>query len=147
MGINVLLADDNDDDLVMVRRAFQKLKTLKILQTVQNGEEVISFLKNIHQDKKKSLPDLILLDINMPKKDGFETLTELKNDPDLKHIPVIIFTTSNRNKDIERAYSLGASSFVTKPTILGDLERIVEQFEQYWSLVAKLMTLPSSNHF
>jgi CheY-like chemotaxis protein len=117
----ILLVDDSENDLVLMRRAFQMAKCNIPLQEVRNGEEVIAYLKGEgpYGDRIKfPLPTVVLLDLNMPKKDGFDVLAWVRAQPGLKRLTVIILTASMRGEDVERAFDLGATSFLVKPSNL-----------------------------
>lgn len=139
--INILLAEDNEDDIIIIQRVFKKLKLTNPLYIVRDGEEAMDFLlnKGIYSDIKDApKPGLILLDINMPKMDGFETLVSIKKEPMLKIIPVIMLTVSEREEDIAKSFENGAVSYITKPMDFEQFVKVIEQFEIYWSLVSKL---------
>src|SRR5687767_9025075 len=109
-GIVILMADDDDDDYLLTKKALKESKLLNTLSRVKDGEELIDYLKGQGQfkdNREVSRPGVILLDLNMPKKDGREALREIKSDPDLKDIPVVVFTTSKAEEDIYRSYQLG----------------------------------------
>lgn len=136
--INVLLAEDNDDDVEIVRNAFEQGKVINILNVVSNGEEVLTYLRKEGKYTQVETPGLILLDINMPKKNGFQVLEELKKDQQLKHIPIIMLTTSSREEDIIKSYREGACTYVTKPVSFKSFNKVIERFSIYWALVAKI---------
>ncbi len=136
--IRILLAEDNDDDILMIQKAFKNVKVLNGLNVVRDGEEAMAYLRREGKYKDAERPGLLLLDINMPKKDGWTVLKELKADPELKSLPVIILTTSKQEEDVARSYSAGACSFITKPVGLQAFQQLAERFELYWVLVARL---------
>lgn len=135
--VTILLAEDNDNDIVIIQRAFKKLKLLNSLQVVNNGIELLEYLSKVGEDEDHPQPGLILLDINMPRMDGFEVLEKLKDHPEYKKIPVIMLTSSNREEDIVKSYEHGACSYITKPVGYEEFVEKIEQFNLYWSLVSK----------
>jgi CheY-like chemotaxis protein len=139
-GIHVLMVDDNDDDVLMIREAMEEAKVIHLVQTVSDGEQALGYLRRLGPFQNAIRPDLILLDINMPKKSGFEVLQEMKTDRELCIIPVVMLTTSLRDEDIARSYAKGASSYLAKPTSFQDLQQLVNQFASYWTSVSRLPT-------
>ena len=120
----ILLVDDSENDLILMRRAFKKAKCNSPLQEVRNGEQAIAYLKGEgpYRDRDKfPLPAVVLLDLNMPKKNGFDVLTWVRVQPGLKRLAIIILTASKRSEDIELAFDLGATSFLVKPIDLEEL--------------------------
>lgn len=136
--IDILLAEDNEDDVVLIRRAFSKVKLLNLVHVVQDGVEALDYLHRRSPYESAALPGLVLLDINMPKKNGFEVMEAMKADPFLRRIPVIMLTTSTRDQDIIRSYEGGACSYISKPPDMGQFIEIVSTFELYWTLVSSL---------
>lgn len=136
--ISVLLAEDNEDDVVIMKDAFEQANMINLIHVVNDGDEVMAYLRNEGAYRDMDLPGLILLDINMPKKNGFEVLEEVKNDPDLKHIPIIMLTTSSRDEDIAKSYKNGACSYITKPVHFNKFIDVMKQFAVYWALVSKI---------
>ncbi|MEO6600879.1 MAG: response regulator [Polyangiaceae bacterium] len=139
----ILLADDDPDDVQMTRRALQKNRLGDDLYTVGDGEELLDFLN--HRGKfappaSSPTPALVLLDLNMPKMDGREALAGIRSDPKLCRIPVVVMTTSTAEKDIDRAYDLGANSFISKPIALAELVEVTRVLAQYWFEVVSLPT-------
>jgi CheY-like chemotaxis protein len=135
----ILIADDDEDDQLMLISAFRDIGFKGVLNTVNNGEELMDHLLKGKYPKEK--PCLILLDLNMPKKDGRAALREIKRSSALQKIPVIIYTTSNNPEDISFSYEHGANSFVSKPSSYQDLRQIAETITRYWFEMAKLPTL------
>lgn len=135
-GLDVLLVEDNPADIVLTEEAFALGASPSTLRSASDGEEALTVLRG----PAGELPDLILMDVNMPRLGGLETLAQLKADPDLRHIPVVMLTTSSDPRDIDQAYALGANAFVTKPVNLPDFLQVVEQLLSFWSSLA---TLPS----
>ena len=134
--IEILLVDDNDDDIILLEESFRDSRFLNLLQVVHDGEEAIEYLRRQGRHRSAKLPGLVLLDINMPKMNGFEVLQVMKADPVLKSIPVVMLTTSTRDEDIARSYDGGACSFVSKPVNLYKLKEVIKQFMLYWTLVS-----------
>ena len=136
--LDVLLVDDNEDDTYMLQEAFTQAPMLNIVCIVRDGEEALAYLRRLGVYKDAARPGVILLDINMPKKNGFEVLQELKKDPRICSIPVVIFTTSERDEDVVRSYANGACTFISKPVDNEGLKNIVAQFALYWGAIAKI---------
>jgi len=140
--IVILLADDDSDDREMTRRAFDKNQLATDLHTVSDGEELMDYL---HRRGRYELPanaptpGLILLDLNMPKKDGREALAEIKADPALRRIPIVVLTTSKAERDISRTYDLGSSSYIIKPVSFAQLVEVTRLLALYWF---SIVTLP-----
>ncbi|HXF92327.1 MAG TPA: response regulator [Nitrospiraceae bacterium] len=139
--MEILLVEDNEDDIVLTQEAFTEAKLMNVINTVRDGEEALAYLRREGKYKVARLPGLILLDINMPKKNGFEVLETMKADPSLRSLPVVMLTTSDREEDIVRSYADGACSYIRKPVDLDRFIDVVKQFELYWTLVSKI---PSS---
>lgn len=135
--LTILLADDNEDDVVLTREAFEAAGGNRI-EVVEDGEAALAYLRRKGKFKSAPAPDVILLDINMPKKDGFDVLKEIKADADLRRLPVVIFTTSNRDLDIDRAYLEGACSFVIKPLGFDQYVDFARNFSRYWSAISQV---------
>jgi CheY-like chemotaxis protein len=140
--IEILLVDDNDDDVLLLEESLRDSKFVNLLQVVRDGEEALNYLRRQGPFANATLPGLVLLDINMPKVNGFEVLSAMKEDPVLRTIPVVMLTTSTRDEDIVRSYSGGACSFVSKPVSFEKLKEVIKQFALYWSLVAVVPTIP-----
>src|SRR6516225_6775621 len=139
--ITILMADDDADDRQMTREAFEESRLANDLRFVEDGEELMDYLKRRGQyaDPDSSpRPGLILLDLNMPKKDGRDALREIKTDPHLKHIRVIILTTSKAEEDIFRTYDLSAASYITKPVTFESLVEVVRALGKYWLEIVEL---------
>jgi chemotaxis family two-component system response regulator Rcp1 len=136
--VEILLIEDNPGDVRLTREAFQEGKITNNLSVVKDGVEAIAFL---HQEDKYAdapRPDVILLDLNLPRKDGREVLAEIKQDPDLKRIPVVILTTSQAEQDILKTYNLHANCYITKPVDLEQFIGVVRSIEAFWLSVVKL---------
>ncbi|MGD9849714.1 MAG: response regulator [Nitrospirales bacterium] len=143
MVINILLVEDNDDDIVLIKDAFAEAKFLALLNGVSDGEEALAYLRCEPPYQDAIQPGLILLDINMPKMNGFEVLEVLKTDPRLKSIPVVMLTTSKREEDVVRSYAKGAVSYISKPVDFTHFVKIVREFELYWTLVSHVPVQPN----
>ena len=133
--IVILMADDDADDRMLTKDALAESRVLNDLRFVEDGEELLDYLKGRGKftDRAQSpRPGLILLDLNMPKKDGREALKEIKADPELRRIPIVVMTTSKAEEDVYRSYDLGASSFITKPVTFDRLVELMKTMGQYW---------------
>ena len=140
-AITILLADDDEDDRKLAQDALVESRLANDLHTVEDGEELMDYL--LRRGKYAALadsprPGLILLDLNMPKKDGREALREIKADPSLRRIPVVVLTTSKAEEDIYRTYDLGANSFITKPVMFESLVRVMRELGTYWFEIVEL---------
>jgi len=136
--IVILLADDDEDDRMMTRRAFERHRLANDFYTVKDGEELMRFLLRQGEYADAPTPGLILLDLNMPRKDGREALREIKADPDLRRIPVVVLTTSKAEEDIYRTYDLGVSSYITKPVTFEGLVTVMKALGTYWFEIVEL---------
>jgi CheY-like chemotaxis protein len=137
----ILIAEDDADDRYLLQTAFSEIGYPEQIDFVENGIEVFNYLDNIYTSndmEMKSLPGFILLDLNMPKKDGREVLKELKQHPVFKKIPVIIFTTTKNEIEIKRCYELGANSYVVKPISFDALLKVVENIRSFWFQTASI---------
>lgn len=134
--IEVLLVDDNEDDLVLLRQSLEDAPPLKLLHVVRDGDEALEYLQQRGVHAQAARPGLILLDIDMPRKSGFEVLSAMKSDPALRTIPVVMLTSSTRDEDIVRSYGAGACSFVSKPVSFEKLKSVIDRLALYWSQVA-----------
>ncbi len=138
--INILLVDDSEDDVEFTLKALEKTKLANSVSVVNDGIEAMEFLRKEGKYASAPTPSLILLDLNMPRKDGREVLTEIKEDPDLRKIPVVILTTSQAEEDIVRSYELHANCFVSKPVDLEGLVKVVQRIDDFWFGVVQLPT-------
>ena len=139
--VTFLIAEDDPDDRFLIKEAFQESLLTNSLYFVRDGVELLDYLRR--QDKfsnpVESPPaDLILLDLNMPRKDGREALAEIKSDPRLRYIPVVVLTTSKAEEDIMRSYDIGAASYITKPVTFDGLVEAIRQLKQYWVQIVRL---------
>lgn len=143
----ILIADDDPEDRMLAKDALEENRLTNNLQFVEDGEELISYLTNNGRfaDKEKyPKPGLILLDLNMPKKDGREALKEIKLNESLRLIPVVILTTSKAEEDIVRSYNLGVNSFITKPVTFDALVEIMKTLSKYWFEIVELPPLDAN---
>ena len=139
--ITILLADDDPDDRQLTRDAFAENRLANVLNTVEDGEELLEYLqrRGRYADKRDApLPGLILLDLNMPRKDGREALKEIKADANLRRIPIVVLTTSKAEEDILRTYDLGVNSYITKPVTFKSLVELIKLLGRYWFEVVEL---------
>lgn len=139
--ITILLADDDADDRMMAREAMEESRLANDLRCVEDGEELLDYLArrgNYADPASSPTPGLILLDLNMPKKDGREALQEIKADPELRRIPVVVLTTSQAEEDIYRTYDLGVNSFITKPVVFESLVELMRTLGKYWFEIVEL---------
>jgi CheY-like chemotaxis protein len=136
--IDILLVEDDPGDVLMTREAFEHYKIRNELHVATDGIEALKFVRNEPPYENAPRPGLILLDLNLPKKDGREVLAELKNGPDLRTIPVVVLTTSEAEEDILRSYDLHANAYVTKPVDFNRFVEVVRQIDDFWVTVVKL---------
>lgn len=139
-SIVILMADDDDDDFMLTEKALKESKLLNTLIRVKDGEELLDYLlkRNDYVDAETVRPGVILLDLNMPRKDGREALKEIKSNDDLRDIPVVVFTTSKAEEDIYRSYQLGVNSFITKPVTFENLISVMKALGKYWFEIVEL---------
>lgn len=139
--IVILMADDDADDRLLAKDALTECRLTNELHFVENGEELLDYLfrrGRYSQQVDSPRPGLILLDLNMPRKDGREALKEIKADPDLRKIPVVVLTTSKADTDIGRIYELGANSFISKPVTFDSLVNVMKILGKYWFEIVEL---------
>ena len=134
----ILLAEDNADDILITRRAWKKGNIRNPLFVVKDGEEAIDFIYKKGNHKEAPTPSLLLLDLKMPKMDGFEVINQLKSDKKTKKIPIIILTSSSLDKDIDRAYELGCNSYICKPVNFENFIKAVVDIQHYWLILCKI---------
>jgi CheY-like chemotaxis protein len=134
----ILIAEDDADDRFLFKTAFEEKGYDDDIEFVENGIELLKFLYTIEEKKpgERQYPSFILLDLNMPKKDGREVLKEIKQHPEFKKIPVVVFTTTNSENEIRRCYELGANTYVVKPVSFDSLLKVVEEIRKYWQNAA-----------
>ena len=136
--VELLLVEDNEDDIVLIEEAFTEARLMNVMFKVRDGVEALAYLKQEGQYKHRRRPGLVLLDINMPRKNGFEVLQAMKADPRLQSLPVVMLTTSDREDDVVRSYTGGACSYIRKPMSLQQLVQVVKNFELYWTMVSRV---------
>ncbi len=136
--IHLLLVDDNEGDILLTKEALEEARIINKISIAYDGVEAINFLKKTPPYHGTEMPDLILLDINLPKMDGKEVLSIIKKDPDLKRIPVIMLTTSSSEKDILTSYDNHANCYITKPVDLERFMEVVRTIEDFWISIVKL---------
>ena len=137
----ILLADDDPDDRMLTQRALKASRLANRLEMVEDGEELMQYLRRQGEYADPAVsprPGIILLDLNMPRKDGREALKEIKSDPSLRRIPVVILTTSEAEQDILRSYDLGVNAFVTKPVTFDGLASAISRLGEFWFEIVKL---------
>jgi CheY-like chemotaxis protein len=136
--IEILLVEDNAGDVRLAREGLRECKLLNNLHVADDGVKALAFLRRQGEHAKAPRPDLIMLDLNLPRKDGREVLKEIKEDDDLKRIPVVILTTSKAEEDIVKSYSLHANCYVTKPLAIEQFITVVKAIESFWFTIVKL---------
>lgn len=136
--IGILLVEDNPGDVELTEDALRRSKMATEISVMTDGEDAMAFLRQRCDPAGEPLPDLVLLDLNLPKKDGMEVLREIRQDPELKHIPIVILTTSEAEKDILTSYQLGANCFISKPVDLNEFRKVVESIDDFWFTIVKL---------
>jgi len=137
-SVELLLVEDNEDDAVIIQEVFADMKLATLIKVVRDGEEALAYLQRKGKYKGVRMPDIVLLDINMPKKNGFEVLEEIKKDARLRSLPVIILTTSRREEDVVRSYATGACSYIHKLVDLEQFKHLIMQFEHYWTGISRI---------
>jgi CheY-like chemotaxis protein len=137
-SVHVLLVEDNEGDVRLVREALKDGKVAINLHAVTDGEQAMEFLFRKGRHRQAVRPDIVLLDLNLPGKDGREVLRDMKGDPDLRRIPVVVLTTSSADEDVLKAYNLHANAYLTKPVKLDDFVTIMKSFEEFWLTLVKL---------
>jgi CheY-like chemotaxis protein len=136
--IEILLVEDNPGDVRLTQEAIREAKIRNRLNVVTDGEEAVAYVRRQGNFADQPRPDLILLDLNLPKKDGREVLAEIKEDPNLKRIPVVVLTTSQAEQDIVRSYDLHANAYVVKPVDLDQFLAVVKAVENFWLTIVML---------
>jgi CheY-like chemotaxis protein len=136
--VHILLVEDNEGDVVLTMDAFEESKINTTISVVRNGQEAVDFLFKRDRFEQENKPDLILLDINIPILNGHEVLKIIKQDPELKKIPVIMLTTSSSTRDINLSYENYANSYVTKPIDMEDFLKAILKIEEFWLQLCKL---------
>lgn len=141
--IEILMVEDNDGDIFLTREAFKNAKVANTVSVVHDGVEALDYLRCRGKYSQACRPDLILLDLNLPRKDGRQVLDEIKSDPELGRIPVVVLTSSNAEQDLTNAYDLQANCYIVKPVDFEGLMHIVKSIEEFWLTVVQL---PPNGH-
>lgn len=136
--IEILLVEDSEPDILLTQEAFEDAKVKNRLHVARDGEEAMNFLKRRGQHADAPRPDVVLLDINMPRKNGLEVLRELKSDPDLSSIPVLMLTTSQAEEDVRNSYAQHANGYVIKPVGFDNFLNAIRAFENFWLTFVRL---------
>lgn len=136
--IEILLVEDNEDDVILTAQAFKKGKVKNNMRVVGDGVEALAYLRREGRYAVAPRPDIILLDLNLPRMDGHELLTKIKSDEDLKTIPVVILTTSSAEDDVMRAYRAHTNCFISKPVAMEDFEKVIRTIEDFWFMIVRL---------
>lgn len=136
--IDILLVEDNPADIRLTQEAFKETRLRCKLHIARDGAEALDFLRQNGRFATAPRPDMILLDLNLPKKDGREVLAEVKNEPQFKRIPIVVLTTSSAEDDVRHTYDHHANCFITKPTGLDDFVDVVKKVEEFWLRIARL---------
>jgi CheY-like chemotaxis protein len=139
---DVLLVEDNPSDVYLTQVAFRRSRTGSEIHVVEDGIQAMAFLRQELPYAGAPRPDLVLLDLNLPRKDGYKVLAEMKADPDLRKIPVIVLTTSTAEADVDRCYESHANCYIAKPVDFDEFERVIQEIESFWFQCA---TLPRSD--
>ena len=138
--VEILLVEDNPGDVRLTKEGLKRAKVVNNLQVAEDGVEALAFLRREGEYAHVARPDLILLDLNLPRKDGHEVLSELKADEELRYIPVVILTSSEAEEDVIRSYDLHANCYVTKPVNFEQFMHVVRSIEDFWLTVVRLPT-------
>ncbi len=138
LPVDILLVEDNPGDVRLTKEALKDAKVLNEIYVARDGVEAMQFVHREGSFANAPMPDLILLDLNLPRKDGREVLAEIKKDPKLQHIPVVVLTTSKADEDIIKTYNLHANAYITKPVDLNRFVEIMHALEQFWFTIVKL---------
>lgn len=136
--IHVLLVEDDPGDVRLTQEALKRSKLLVMITVVSDGEQALQYLRRVGPYASSVRPDLVLLDLNLPKVDGREVLAAVKSDPELRMVPIVVLTTSAADADILKAYGLGGNCYITKPVGFEEFRRIVRAIEEFWFEVVKL---------
>ena len=144
--VNILLVEDNPGDVRLTQEALKECKVLNNLSVVGDGVEAMAFLRRGGSYTEAPRPDLVLLDLNLPRMDGREVLAAMKGDNSLRRIPVVVLTTSRAEQDILKAYDLHANCYVTKPVDLEQFIRVVQSIEEFWVTIVTLAGLEKTDH-
>jgi CheY-like chemotaxis protein len=141
-NIEILMVEDNPGDVRLAQEALKESKVRNNMSVVWDGEEAISFLRREGKYSDSPRPDLILLDLNLPKKDGTQVLADIKEDPHLRRIPVVILTTSEADRDILKTYDLHANCYITKPVDFDKFVEVVKAVDNFWLTIVRLPPSP-----
>jgi CheY-like chemotaxis protein len=144
--IHILLVEDNEGDILLTTEALEDAKIMIKLSVAKDGKEAIDFVSQQGKYTDADVPDLLLLDINLPKKNGHEVLKYIKENENLKHIPVIMLTTSSSERDINASYNSYANCYITKPVEVNDFLTVVSTIENFWISIVKLPTKKGIQH-
>jgi len=136
--VEILLVEDNEDDALIIQEVFAEMRLATLINVVRDGEEALAYLQRKGQYRIVRMPDIVLLDINMPKMNGFEVLEGIKKDPRLQSLPVIMLTTSHREEDVVLSYAKGACSYIHKLVDLDQFKHCIKQFEHYWTGISRI---------
>lgn len=136
--IEILLVEDDEGDIELTQEAFRRSKVALKMNVVRDGIEAMTYLRQEEHFQGAKSPDLVLLDLNLPRKDGREVLVEMEADEHLKKIPVVVLTTSSADEDVLKSYQIGANAYVTKPVGLEGLTKVVSLLEEFWFTIVKL---------
>lgn len=142
---NILLVEDDSNDVLLIQRAFQKAGLREALKVVRDGSQAIDYLSGKGQYGNRDrfpVPFLVLLDLKMPGTNGFEVLEWLRAEPDLKRVLVVVLTSSNLQTDVDRAYELGANSYLVKPVEFAEMVNLIRRFEVYWTEINRVPSAP-----
>ena len=138
LPIQILLVEDSPGDVRLTQEVLRDARIANDLHVVGDGEEAMAFLRQEGEFADRPRPDLVLLDLNLPRKDGREVLSDIQSDPDLQSVPVIVLTTSGAEQDILRSYQLSANAYITKPIDLGEFVAVVRSIETFWLSIVRL---------
>ena len=138
MAVDILLVDDNPDDVLLTKEVLREGKAKNKLYVAEDGDEAMQFLLNQGKFADAPRPDIMLLDLNLPGKDGREVLTDIKGDRNLKSIPVVVLSSSNDKEDIKKMYEQHANAYITKPVDLDKFINVIRTFEDFWLTIVKL---------
>lgn len=144
----ILLAEDDPNDVLLIQRAFQKAGMRQLLRVVRDGQQAIEYLSgqgNYANRERSPLPFMLLLDLKMPGIDGFEVLRWVRAHTELKRLLVVVLTSSNLQSDVDRAYDLGANSYLVKPVAFDEMVNLVQRFEAYWSEINRTPSSPGTS--
>lgn len=139
--VEILLVEDNPGDVRLIEEAFKELSITVALEAVPDGDEGLELLRERVEDASASVPDVVLLDLNLPRMDGFEFLEELRSDPDIARLPVLVLTSSEASDDVLESYELSANAYLTKPTDPAEYASMVQAVAEFWFKRAALPTL------